>query len=88
MTLLQIIVPGVTFLVGLFLLLFPDRFYSFLLGMKRDSDRFFKSSKRDEPGGLWFSASSGRIIYRILGLVVTGFALFMWYIILILPSGQ
>ena len=88
MSLSQIMVPGITLIIGLFLLLFPDRYYSFLLGMKRDSDRFFKSRKSDKPAGLWFGASSGKIIYRILGLFVTVFALFMWYIILFLPSGH
>ena len=87
MTISEIIVPGVTLLAGLFLLLFPNHWYSFLLAMKRDSNRFLKGSKNEKQVKFLIDERGSKTVSRIVGVFFTVFALAMWCS-LFLPSGH
>ena len=88
MTISEIIVPGITLIIGLFLLLFPNRWYSFLLEMKRDSNRLLKGPQNEKQVKFWIDERNGKTISRIIGIFVTIFALFMWFILFLPPSNR
>lgn len=63
-------------LIGLFFVLLPEKYVSFLKGLKKEFG-FWKENSTDE---LWLSDNATKVLTRIFGILIILFVSFVFYI--------